>query len=95
MSYAQQGSSHEVEQFDNAFQAFEAAASRSGLMPATAPATAPAAEAFDPCAQWKSARGTVNEVIAALRSVETLFPIAKKAADIIQTLATLLDQVCG
>ena len=99
--------SFDPHQIEKAFSAFERAFKAGGGSAASPPggaqaaaslgATAgapPPAAAFDPCASWKSIRGTVNGVVTALRAVGGIFPVAKRAADVIQTLATLLDQIC-
>jgi hypothetical protein len=47
-----------------------------------------------PCDVWHSIRGTVAAIIKALKAVGLLIPIAKKAADVLQTLSDLLDKLC-
>ncbi len=85
--------------YEQAFSAFEAAFSGVRLVPDAAAVTettaAPGASALDPCAQWKQSRQTVNGVIAALHGVGGLFPIAERAAKVIETLAGVIDQICG
>ncbi len=90
MSAPEPGSPIDPQQIEKAFHDFEAVAGPTGLMPTPA-----AAAGFEPCANWRSIKPTVSEVIVALRALGGIFPLAKRAADIVQTLATLLDQVCG
>ncbi len=52
------------------------------------------AVAFDPCANWKQVRPTVNGLVIALQAIAFFFPIAAGAVTVIQTLNTILDQVC-
>jgi len=95
MPREQHVSSQEVEQLDVALQAFEAAVTQSGISRSPDSESISSAASFNPCEKWKTTRHTVQEVIAALRSIEALFPMAKRAADVVQSLATLLDQICG
>ncbi|MDR3634245.1 MAG: M12 family metallopeptidase [Isosphaeraceae bacterium] len=57
-------------------------------------AVAPGALAGNPCDVWRNIRGTVDEIINALQAVGTLLPIAKRAADVLQQLANLLNVLC-
>jgi hypothetical protein len=54
----------------------------------------PLAANVDVCGTWKSIRGTVDDIINGLNAIGTLFPIAKKAADVLNTLKHLLDALC-
>jgi hypothetical protein len=53
-----------------------------------------AAAAVNPCDVWHNIRATVDAIITALRAIGTLFPIAKRAADVLDTLKALLNQLC-
>ena len=46
------------------------------------------------CGVWHSIRGTVEAIITSLRAIGTIFPIAKKAADVLETLKGLLNTLC-
>jgi hypothetical protein len=77
-------------QIEKAFNDFDAAAKTGGV--AGAPKALPAG--VNPCGVWHSIRGTVDTIITALRAVGTLFPIAKRAADVLETLKNLLNGLC-
>jgi len=46
------------------------------------------------CSTWHSIRGTVDAIITGLRAIGTIFPSAKKAADVLDTLKGLLNRLC-
>ncbi len=74
---------------EKSFADFEAAMKSSGGAVATAlPAN------INVCATWHSIRGTVDAIITGLRAVGILFPLAKKAADVLDTLKGLLNSLC-
>jgi hypothetical protein len=80
-------------QIEKAFNDFDAAA-KSGVSAVGAGGTRALAAGMNPCGVWHSIRGTVDSIIAALRAIGTLFPIARRAADVLETLKTLLNGLC-
>jgi hypothetical protein len=76
-------------QIEKAFNDFDAAAKSGG-----AAGTKAIGAAANPCGIWHSIRGTVDAIITALRALGTLFPIARRAADVLETLKNLLNGLC-
>jgi subtilisin family serine protease len=68
-----------------AFDRFDAAFGRG---------TARAAAGIDACAMWNQGRGHIQGIITALRAVSFIFPLAQRAAVVVQTLADILDRLC-
>ena len=74
---------------EKSFDDFEAAVKASGGQVATA---LPAA--VNVCGTWHNVRGTVDTIIAGLRAVGGIVPIARRAADVLETLKNLLNALC-
>jgi hypothetical protein len=55
---------------------------------------APAAPG-SPCEKWASVRPIVVEIISVLRGLASLSPVLGKAADVLDSLRALVDQLCG
>jgi hypothetical protein len=77
------------QKINKSFDDFEAAVKSKGATVATA---LPAA--VDACGVWHSIRGTVDTIINGLKAIGSIFPIAKKAADVLDTLKNLLNTLC-
>jgi subtilisin family serine protease len=80
-----------AQNLESAFGAFESAFRPGGG--GVAPGRV--ATAIQPCESWKHLRGTVRGVVTALRALGSIFPVASKAADVVDVLSGILDQVCG
>jgi hypothetical protein len=76
-------------QVEKAFNDFDATLKGAGISAGNA-----VVPNINACATWHSIRGTVDEVIKGLRAVGTLFSLAKRAADILETLKNLLNALC-
>jgi hypothetical protein len=77
------------QKINKSFDDFEAAVKSNG---ATVAAAIPAA--VDPCGMWHNIRATVDVIITGLKAIGIIFPIAKKAADVLDTLKNLLNKLC-
>jgi len=53
------------------------------------------ATAGSPCAKWASVRPIVVEIVSVLRGLASLSPVLGKAADVLDSLRALVDQLCG
>ena len=75
---------------DDALRRFDAALKSGGVHSAALPGGF-----ATPCEAWKALRPSVLSIIAALNAVGALVPVAKRAAQVLQTLANMLDALCG